>query len=297
MKATLIFNGNAGGANGLDVDELQGALSEAGYRPVCIVTAHQDELDEVLDDVEGLVVAAGGDGTVREIATRLIGRDVPLAVLPVGTANNIAGTFGIEGKTVGILKRLAEPEERWLDIGRVSAPWGEEFFLEGMGVGLYADVLAEYDPEQGKSVVRAAETIRKVVLDYPARGRRVLLDGEDISGVFVGLEALNTRAVGPRMRLAPKADPSDGLLDVVRVQKPDDVSLIDYLTSLMTDRFEELPNVEVLRGKRLELGWRGEPVHIDAEVRTSTDGELEDPETLEVEVLPGAVRLWLPSIE
>lgn len=295
MKATLIFNGKAGGTSRLDIGELQAALRTAGYRPVCIVTADRDELDEVLDEADGLVVAAGGDGTVREIATRLIGRDLPLAVLPVGTANNIAGTFGIEGRPLELLKRLAEPSERRLDIGRLSAPWGEEYFLEGMGVGLYADVLDAYDPEQGKSVVRAAETIRKVVLDYAARGRRVRLDGEDVSGVFVGLEALNTRAVGPRMRLAPKADPSDGLLDLVRVQKPEDVSLIDYLTSLLTDKFEELPNVEVLRGKRLEIEWRGEPVHIDAEVRKSDRGEQAEAEQLEVELLPGAVRLWLPS--
>src|SRR5687768_4431875 len=97
MQATLIINPNSGGAEQVKPEELIQALQEAGYEPVLKATNSEEELDTALNGIRDLVVSAGGDGTFRAVATRLLGKKVFLTHLPLGTANNVGHSLGIEG--------------------------------------------------------------------------------------------------------------------------------------------------------------------------------------------------------
>ena len=307
MQATLIYNGNSGSAESVSADDLQAALGDAGFSPVYEKTEEESDLDEVLKDIEGLVVTAGGDGTVRAVATRLVAsgqnEKVALAILPLGTANNIGNTLGLNGSSPKeIIQSLQDPRKYTLDIGHVTAPWGENYFIEAFGCGLFADLLTDYDPEEGKSVLRALDTVGDVLADYDPHRWQLSLDGEDLSDEYIAVEVLNMKATGPRLKLAPDADPTDGLFDVACVVEPDNTTFFDYLAGLVSDNFDALENVSVLRGKKLELTWDGFPIHVDAELRPERVTELDDVEeqtldksgTLSVEIIPQALELWLP---
>lgn len=310
--ATLIYNPNSGGADEISARELQDALHAAGFEPVYEATSSERDLDPILEDVEGLVVAAGGDGTLRAVATRLIGKDAALALIPLGTANNIAKALCIEGTPQRLIAGLENPRKRPFDVGFVQAPWGEDYFLEGMGCGVYADALTDYDPDEGKSFFRAVDAVFSLIKDYEPKRLQVKLDGKDLSCESVALEILNTAATGPRLRLAPDADPSDGLLDVVQICKHHRSNLLRYATNMLAESLERLPGVEVLRGERLEMVWTGFPLHIDAEVRPERGRRPPDrppakgarpsrgggeTQTVSVEVLKGAFTFWLPGEE
>lgn len=304
MKATLIYNKNAGRADQTHPEKLVEALRWMGYEPDCRATGSENELDQALADVTGLVVVAGGDGTVRAVAKRLIDRDVALTLLPLGTANNIGHALGIAGSPLEIIAGLKNPQKRHFDVGRAHLPWGEDYFLEGLGYGFFADILAEYDPDKGKSVPRSIETFVDTLSDYEAVHCRMKLDGRDLSGDYLMVEVLNTDSVGPRLHLAPDADPQDGLFEVVRIRRDGRDGLLRYLSSLLSEELEELPSVEVNRGRRLELVWTGFPIHVDAEVHPKmrkSDGQTEPgpSEAKEKEVLaevtPNALEIWLPQ--
>ena len=310
VPATLIYNPNSGGATQTSAEELKNLLGEQGYSPVYKATSSEEDLDPILEDISGLVVAVGGDGTLRAVATRLVGKDAALAVVPLGTANNVARTLGIEGSPKEIIKGLSQPKKLTFDLGYVQSPFGEDYFLEAVGCGLFADLLYEYDPEAGKSVLRALDTIKDVLVGYEPKGWEVTLDGTVLSGEYLGLEVLNTQATGPRLKLAPDADPTDGLFDVVCVRPPETGKLLDYVGTLLTDSFDALENVEVVRGKRLELSWNGSPIHLDAELRPSPSEQPTDTapakgarpqsqssseERIVVEMRAGALELWLPG--
>ena len=310
MRATLIYNQSAGGVNGNKIGAFAEALYKAGYTPVCKATSSEEELDPILEDVEGLVIAAGGDGTFRAVASRLIGKDAPLAALPMGTANNICRSLGVEGKPLELLGGLAHARRCPLDVGFVSAPWGEDYFFEAMGFGIYADVLAAYDPNEGKSVPRAVRALAETLNDYEPFPLEATLDGEDVSGNYLLFEILNTPTMGPRLPVAPDASPRDGFFDVVRLSESSRVGFLGYVGSLLTDKVDELPNVETSRGKKLTIRWRGEPVHIDAEVRPQRSERPRDRDPaigarpavreskdglITVEILAGALEFWLPQ--
>lgn len=312
MQATLIYNPNARSTTATPPEELQEALLKAGYQPVCRTTASEEELDEVLADIEGLVIAAGGDGSLRAVVTRLIGRkNVCLSLLPLGTANNTARTLGITGTPLEIIAGLAEPRRQLLDIGYTRGPWGEDYFLEGAGWGLFADALADYDPEQGKSVARSLSTAIKTLTGYKVYDCQMALDGRDISGSYLMVEALNTTAIGPRLTLAPEANPGDGLMDVIRVHDHPEEGMLDYIAGLLAGEIDDLSSVETTRGQKLEVAWTGFSCHVDGEVRPRIEVpeeglapvetarpvfQSETPTTLTIEVLPGALEFWLPRL-
>ena len=302
MHVTLIYNTNAGGAGRTTADDLQAALYDAGYTPVYHVTSSEQDLETALEDASGLVVAAGGDGTVRAVATRLVGRGVPLAILPMGTANNVARSLGLSGPPVDLIERLRSPERWPFDVGRVTAPWGTEYFLEAAGCGMYADALAAYDPEEGKSVTRALTALTGTVRSYVPLDLKLRLDGHDLSGAFLLAEALNTTATGPRLQLAPDASTSDGLLDVVLVDGEERDSALQYLRCLVTADLQALPSVRTERGQRLEICWTGQAFHVDGEVRPPRGDEELPPVVheegwVEIEILPGAIELFVPQPE
>lgn len=312
MQATLIHNPNAGGINALSSESIIELLGEISVTATCPPTTNETDLSAALQNPGELVIAAGGDGTVRAVALELhkLGLQVPLAILPLGTANNIARTLSLTEPPQALLKGLARPRVRRFDVGCARGPWGEVRFLEAFGFGLLAHGLTDYNPGAGKSLVRAIGVALSTLTSYEAKPWRLTLDGEDLSGRFLLLEVMNTSSVGLRMVLAPDADPSDGLFDLVLVKDDDRVGLRAYLANLVAGKLESLPNVTLRRGKRLEISWDGSPLHYDEEVLVGErlGGERLGGEvpistapnnrlgSAEVTLEAGALELWLPTL-
>jgi diacylglycerol kinase family enzyme len=243
----------------------------------------------------------------------MIGRKkLPLSLLPLGTANNTARTLGITGTPLEIIAGLKEPRKQFLDIGSMHGPWGRDYFIEGAGWGIFADALADYDPDQGKSVARSLSTLIKTLTSYKVYDCRMSLDGRDVSGAYILVEALNTKAIGPRLTLAPSAHPGDGLLELVRVKDNPEEGMLDYIASLLAGELDDLSSVEVSRGQRLEVEWTGFFCHVDGEVRPKAPSPSEGQEPARgarpafqfgtvdkviVEILPKALELWSPPPE
>ena len=305
MQATLIYNSHARGTADLSSEALLKALRNAGYSADYRTTNDKGDLDEALDGAEGLIVVAGGDGTFRSVVTRLVGKHASVLPLPLGTANNICNALGIRGSALELIGSLGDnPPTRPLDLGRVKGPWSENYFVEAFGFGFFAQTLATYDPGAGKSVLRGVSAVFKTLAEHRARRYQFTLDGRDLSGEYLLVEVLNTPATGPRLKFAPDADPSDGLLDIVCIRESDRDSLLTYAKGLLTEELAELSSVAVHRGKHLTLGWDGFPVHLDAKVAAQVIPDERaallaksspDKSVFYIDVMPGVLEVWLPT--
>ncbi|HLE15516.1 MAG TPA: diacylglycerol kinase family protein [Anaerolineales bacterium] len=305
MQATLVYNPNAGRTAQVGVEDLLGALKNAGFEAWYSPTDTEDELDATLRNVEGLVVAAGGDGTIRAVASRLAGKDVLLAPVPLGTANNLGVSLGISGNPLEIVSRLSSGQERALDIGCIHSSWGEDYFLEAAGYGLFAEVLHRYEPDKGKSLLRGLDSILKTLTDYRVETCNLRLDGKDLGGKYLLVEAFNTPLMGPRLRLASEADTGDGLFDVVLIKEEARGEWVSFFTRMLRDELVDHPAYEIHRGRLLEFVRTGFAIHYDAMVLPEMqDGPSKKArrkpaqrkeEVIRLEVLPGAVRLLLPG--
>jgi diacylglycerol kinase (ATP) len=309
MEATLIYNPRARNTSKLSVDQILEALHAIGYDPILISTSTEEELDQALVKAKDLVVVAGGDGSIRAVAIRLLDRDIRIAPLPMGTANNIARMLGLTGSPLEIIAGLADSVERDMDMGRVITPQGTEYFLEALGVGAFADVMEKYNPEEGKSLARGVGTMLNTLNTYQPKFFHINVDGEDLSGSYFMCEVMNTPTVSFRFTLAPDAQPDDGQFDLILIHANQRESYLKLMSGLWNGTVVSLPDVSVKRGHTLEIAWRGFPLHLDgttfAGLNWADDKtEMGEPNLLDVakpylqvELMPKAIHFLIPRTQ
>jgi diacylglycerol kinase family enzyme len=270
MRVTLIHNPKAGKGHPIGA-ELQALIEEAGHK-VRYQSSKEKKWARALKRETDLVVIAGGDGTIRKVATRLAGRRVPITILPLGTANNIAKSLGINGTLAQLVAGWAGAPRRPVDVGIVCSPWGRTRFIEGLGCGLFTDVMAALDAKKKRRpklfkrtndpLGLALRTLHDALADYRAFEVQATLDDEDIQGRYLMLEAMNICHIGPNLLLAPDADAGDGLLDFVLLTEDRREEFADYLAYRLEGK-QEAPFLPVRRGKCLKLNWSGWPLRVD----------------------------------
>jgi diacylglycerol kinase (ATP) len=271
MKVILIHNPDAGDHGQPSGDEILKLIRKAGHS-VVYQSSKDVSWDKVLHDSADIIALAGGDGLVGNAAKRLVGRHLPIAILPVGTANNVANSLGLTNKPLQqLVGAWATARRMKFDVGVATGPWGSTCFIEGLGVGFFTNLMAEtekgsvdfdrFNASEAK-ITCALEVIRNRLQSYPASRLKVTLDDQNLSGEYVLLEVMNIRSIGPNLAFAPAADPSDGLLDLVLVSK----SERDQISRYLSDRIEgksSAPELIVRRSRRLQIECKGLLVHID----------------------------------
>ncbi|HWH37596.1 MAG TPA: diacylglycerol kinase family protein [Candidatus Limnocylindrales bacterium] len=295
MRATLIHNPSAGDAE-LDESALKEMLSEAGFQ--VRYRSREEDWKKGLRDQEKseLVIAAGGDGTVTRVALELEGADIPLAILPLGTANNVARALGLVGSAQEIAARWKAAQPRALDIGVVSASWGEYRFIESVGGGVFARLIASAGDDSlrlmtGAKGDRALAVLEDVLEEAEPSRWEIELDGRDLSGDYVAIEAMNMRFVGPKVPLAPDADPGDGLLDLVLIGSKERRLLLEYVGRRLREAAAEMPELPVERGRHVRLrSVEGLPLHVGDDV-VEVPGDHRADRPYDVLIKPAAVML------
>lgn len=264
MRALLIFNDGAG-HKGVSKDSLLETLREGGIDAEWLSTKEMDALPGKLDGIE-LVIAAGGDGTVTKAALTLSTDDPPIAILPMGTANNIANALGIAGASAEIIASWKTAEPMALDVWQATGPWGKRRFIEGCGLGaltrmahhMDSNDISGHSSDHEIAIARAAllQTLKHV---KPVKAT-ITLDEDSIEGEFLMLEMLNFGMVGPRLPLAWSADPSDGFLEIGYALQDDYNDLCRWL-SAGAEPLSASP-ITLRRARKVELRWRDDRFRI-----------------------------------
>src|SRR4051812_31203729 len=189
----------------MDAEDLR-ELVKAENHDVRLVSVRDDDWVGSLQEPADLIAVAGGDGTVARVAKAMVGRGIPLAPLPAGTANNISRTLGLVGRHWEELVRgWADARRATLDIGVAKGPWGSRYFVEGIGAGLFAFLLSDDDPDRKvaqanrpeERVAMALELLKKRAASCTSIDLRASVDGKDVSGRYILAEAVNILYVGP----------------------------------------------------------------------------------------------------
>jgi diacylglycerol kinase (ATP) len=293
MKVSLLHNPSAG--EGTSAKKLRRELTAAGYE-IGSEFEKGSEIEGVVDAPGDFLVVAGGDGTIRKAARALAGSGVPLAILPLGTANNIAKSLGIEGEVRDVVAGWKNARRVPFDMGLARGQWGESRFLESVGAGVVPAGIAatEEDPDHKTEdarteLVRAVDRYAEALARLQPRRWTGLLDDEPIDGEYLLVEVLNVPSVGANLILAPDADPSDGWFDVVTAGEGERRRLAEYLQACCGGA-ETPPALPTRRARRAEItGW--DLMHVDDELRRIAEAG-----KVTVEIEPGAIQfLVAPS--
>ena len=244
-----------------------------------------------------VVVAAGGDGTVHKTAWQLIGCGIPLAILPLGTANNLARSLGFTAPVEEIIQSLHCGKSRPFDVGVVRRSSRPEYFLEAVGGGLFAHYFSAAEADEKKNASPEEELnahlslLRRLSLDYPVRRWQITIDGKDLSDGYILWGAMNIRSAGPALRLAPKAKTDDGLLDFVAVREKERPLFTEYLNARLAGKKTGFP-LRVRKFRELQISRRGSTMHFDGEVRPAQGHKPKSQSPIKIMAWPAALVVW-----
>ena len=301
MLITLIHNPGAGVDDQPDSETLLSIIRAAGHE-VRYQPSENGTWASALDEPADLVAVAGGDGTVGRVAKKLIGRDLPVAPLPLGTANNISKTLGLADLSLAdIVSGWKNARHVSFDAGVAKGPWGSRYFMEAFGLGLFACTLPIADGNRKLKALKDADAkvahaiglLRQRLEHCPPNALDLRLDGRDTSGDYVMLEAMNMAFVGPNLYLAPDLDPDDGMLDVVVVTSEERDKLHDSLATWQEGELEH-PKLTRHLARVIQLEWTGFEVHFDDEAWPGDDDERPALTRIEVTVERDALKFVAP---
>jgi len=249
-----------------------------------------------------LVVAAGGDGTVSEVADGLLqamaetGRAVQLGILPCGTGSDFAHGLGLGRMAHDAVARLAAGPVRLLDAGRVSfvddaGCLRTRHFVNIASLGLSGATDRAMAADGGKKGIVPAKALffwRTVATFFRYRFEQVRIavdDGEPFEARIALVAACNGRFFGGGMMIAPDAEPDDGLFDIVILNAAGKLGLIKDIRLLYGGRHRDHPAIRILRGRRIRVEPIGPAALLDI------DGESPGRIPATFEVLPKALPL------
>jgi diacylglycerol kinase family enzyme len=285
--------------------ELLAALQTAEVEVLWLETTEQDAgqglTRQALKEGVDLVLAAGGDGTV--MVSVLAGSGVPLAVLPLGTGNLLAGYLDLLEDLDGALDVALHGEHRELDVGALDG--GADRFVLMAGLGFDAAMLRDADPKLKARIGPLAYVLSGLgqLRRRPARFR-IRLDGQPpITRVGQGLLVANVGRLQGGVTVAPEAKPDDGRLDVVILKTHTPIDWLGLAAQVLLRRQRHGPDqhghadpsgsprlpLETFRAGRVEVDCnRRQPLERDGDPAGST-------RRLVVQILPRALTLCVPA--
>jgi diacylglycerol kinase (ATP) len=267
QRALLVHNDGAGDGK-IGAKAMKQILEAAGM-PVRHCSPKDPELARYLAGDEDLVIIAGGDGTVARIMSQIPDRaGCRVALVPLGTANNIAQSLRIlssvdPGAGEEILNAWQHANVHHVDIGVATGPWGEVNFVEALGIGPLARTIIQFKTEDVgpvDSMRLGRDALRHAIGLCRPLTSRVSLDGRQVGDDLLMVEVMNIQHAGSRVCLAPDADPGDGLFDVVMLRTG---QRDDFAHWLEKGPDQDPPPVTVARARKVAIDWDGEPLRID----------------------------------
>lgn len=232
-----------------------------------------------------VIAAYGGDGTINEVAGGMIGSDVPLAILPGGTANVLANELGLSRSSAAVAENLPELVARRIAVGRLRASDGQaRDFLLMAGAGLDADIVSRVSTSvkavlgKGAYWVGGFSSALRMLpeFDVEVNGRRHRVSFALVSRV---------RNYGGDLEIARSVRLTDSDFEIVLFEGSLALRYLKYMAGVVTNSLSGMTGVSVIRARSIRV-LDDAPLHVD--------GEMAAPGPAEIETVPDAISILMP---
>jgi len=294
----LIINGKSAGDD--DLRAAVQAMRERGTRIDVRVTWEEGDaarhVAEAIEDGASTIVAAGGDGTLSEVATALASRQVPadvlpsLGLVPMGTANDFATAGGIPDEPLPALELIAAQPAQPVDLLRLDAGGATHWAANMVSGGFGTQVTVETPDGMKKLLGGLAYLLTGLSKLGRIEPTRALLRGPDFEweGDFIALGVGNGRQAGGGQALCPDAVVDDGLLDLTVIPE-----LSGEIAATMRAVVSEGKAAALERvATRVRLAWV--EIVAEAPLALNLDGEPVESTRFRIDCTPRRVRMHLP---
>jgi YegS/Rv2252/BmrU family lipid kinase len=288
QRALLLMNRHARqGTKGLSeaIDQLQTLglelIEESTEDPQHlpdIIRRYQDRVD--------LVIIGGGDGTLNAAVDGLVDTHLPLGILPLGTANDLARTLEIPNSLPEACEIIANGHVQRIDLGWVN---GKHFFnVASMGLSVQITQMLTKETKRRWGILAYAITAVQAILQARPFSAEIRLNGESIPVKTVQIAVGNGRYYGGGMAVVHDATIDDQRLDLYSLELRHWWQIVALLPAMRQGRHISASSVRSFRGKEIEVYTRKHrPINTDGEITTHTPAHFR--------VIPQALAVLVPT--
>ncbi len=287
MKLLFVINPVSGGKEKSDWEELIRTYFKSSPHEMefYLITGKSDNAS-IAYYIESTkphrVVAVGGDGTVKMLAEIILNKNIPLAIIPAGSANGMAKELEIPVDVHEALDIAIHGIEKNIDVIRIN---DEEISIHLSDIGLNAMVVKYFEETKKRGMWGYGKTIFKAMWQKQKMHVTIKTDvGTEKRKAYMVVLA-NARKYGTGGNINPDGDVADGLFEVVVLRR---IHLFEIIKALFTDKSFHPNRIEVFQTKEATLTTLKKAYfQIDGEYR----GKITE---LKASILPGALRMMLP---
>ncbi len=282
MKYYLIVNPYSGGGKGLKIQKkIQPIFESAEVELEIIYTTHSGHGKELAQslDFNGFdgICPIGGDGTMHEIINGMMSREdkckIPIGLITGGTGNSFMHDLDMLDP-ISAAKAVIGGKKQFIDIVDLNSKDKQIYIFNIIGWGLVTDagIKAEYIRWLGHNRYTVSAAFE--VLFKKTRHAKLILDDEIYDDDFLFIIACNTKHTGKGMKMAPKSELNDGLLDVIVVRDASRLELFSILPKVFDGSHINHPRLEYYQVKKMSIQSNNQdPLNIDGEINGTTPFE------------------------
>lgn len=288
-KALFIINPISGGKKKDGVPELINETIDAGVlEPVIAFSDGVAHARVIAGEAVGkfdMVVAVGGDGTVNEVASAIVGTDTALGIVPFGSGNGLSRFLGIPMDTKEAIKNLAQGRTELIDSARIN---GQAFFnMAGMGFDAHISEIFSHGKKRG--FISYIQSSIKEVMGYEPQNYHIEIDGAKYDYTAFMLSIANSSQYGNNVHISPKASLQDGLLDVCVIKPFPLWRFPEMSVRMLLKATESSKYVKIIRGKQIIIKREHTgPIHLDGEPQMAGTG-------VDINILPHSLKVIVGS--
>jgi diacylglycerol kinase (ATP) len=300
MRAVLIMNVASGtstmatteGTSEEHQEAILAALRTHGIEAEVRQTTQEDHgaglAAQAAAEQADVVIAAGGDGTIHEVAHGLVGTHSALGIIALGTMNNLAHSLQIPATIEEACAVIATGETHAIDVGKIN----NQFFLEVAGVGLEAAFFPAAEEMKGPGLLVTLRGIfdglRTLLAFQPAKLRISFDEHQRRPYTAIQVTICNSRYYGPQFELVPEALMDDGLLDVVIFKRFSKLEYIRHAISISQ-------GMRTFQPKIIHRQVTSVRINADHPLEIQADGLPHGQTPATVTITPGALRVRVPA--
>jgi YegS/Rv2252/BmrU family lipid kinase len=237
-----------------------------------------------------LILVAGGDGTINEAVNGMANSDVPLGILPAGTANVLANELGLGNSMERAAAALPDAVQERIALGTISsaANASPRYFLMMAGAGLDADIVYHLNARLKEATGKVAYWIA----GFSKVGHRipeftVEADGREYRASFALLSRV--RNYGGDLEIAPTISLLDDEFEMVLFEGESSLGFLKYMLAVVVHQQQSMRGITILRTRQAVFSAAGDqPIHLQV------DGEHVGVAPARVEIVPNALTLLVP---
>jgi len=288
LKLLFIIN-PASGSNDTDWQkEIDNYFASLPHQVTYYQLPEQPNVNELKDVIRSgaanRVIAAGGDGTVKLVAEALMGTQIPMAILPAGSANGMATELGIPTTPSVALDIVLNGTGKKIHLVKVN----NELCIHLSDIGFNAFVIKKFEAENTRGMWGYVKAAWKVLWSHAYMKVAIMIDGRYIQREAAMVVIANATQYGNKVKINPEGNIEDDLFEVVIIKK---ISMAEIFKMRFTHGAFHPAKTELLQTRSLKINSQ-QKVHFQV------DGEyLGKVNTVQASIIPDALEIIMPVEE